>query len=144
MALQVHGGVTFAGFCTQNGIASWDKARLYFKQALTEIGRFPQGDAAEFVHTWKDVIEDFDAWKAKREGMTICHQIEAGETDCVWWFGFDCAHCDDLCPKLFGPLRTRLLDGVYRDLAYVKGECASLAQQLSAVAPPLPLCLPSA
>lgn len=41
------------------------------------------------------------------------------------WFGFDCAHSGDLCPKYdIGR------DGIYRDIAYVKRECASLAKQL--------------
>jgi hypothetical protein len=47
------------------------------------------------------------------------------------WYGFDCAHCDDLSPGMsyhFSPdLRATL---VYRDIEYVKAECASLAQQI--------------
>lgn len=43
------------------------------------------------------------------------------------WFGFDCAHCDDLCPG-----RSYLSGGVYRDVEYVQAECESLARQLHA------------
>lgn len=28
----------------------------------------------------------------------ICHTVECGEDDNVWWFGFDCAHLGDLTP----------------------------------------------
>jgi len=42
----------------------------------------------------------------------------------TWWFGFDCAHSGDLCPKNdFG-------GGVYRDAGYVKKEIHSLVDQL--------------
>jgi hypothetical protein len=62
----------------------------------------------------------------------VCHIPAAGEPDDVWWFGFDCAHCDDLSPgqKLYGDFPS---DDVYRDLAYVEGQCADLARQLAAI-----------
>lgn len=49
------------------------------------------------------------------------------------WFGFDCAHWCDLVPGLmhhsfYVPDST----SVYRDIAYVREECTSLAAQLSA------------
>jgi hypothetical protein len=60
----------------------------------------------------------------------ICHLDEAGP---VWWFGFDCAHCQDLAPSLlrYGVFST---DGTYRDLRYVIAEVRSLAAQLAGVA----------
>lgn len=45
-----------------------------------------------------------------------------------WWFGFDCAHYNDLVPGL----RKYRYDGVYRDFLYVKDEAKSLAKQLAA------------
>lgn len=65
------------------------------------------------------------------EAETICHVPGPGEPDRVWWLGFDCAHAFDLAPGM----RARELglgmaygrDEVYRDLAYVKGQCAALA-----------------
>lgn len=42
----------------------------------------------------------------------------------LWWFGFDCAHADDLCPG--NPYSA----GVYRDFPYVKNEVQKLAGQL--------------
>lgn len=80
----------------------------------------------------------------------ICHVPGDGEPDNVWWFGFDCAHCMDLCPQMemtrremnrrmppppeMAALFVRAREGdVYRDIAYVTAECASLAQQLVAI-----------
>jgi hypothetical protein len=64
----------------------------------------------------------------KDEG--ICHTAEPGYPERVWWLGFDCAHCDDLSPHWSK-------SGVYRDLGYVRGECAQLAAQLAAMQPQL-------
>jgi hypothetical protein len=66
------------------------------------------------------------------ESAGICHLPEPGESDNVWWFGFDCAHCDDLSPKYEArspePWRE---NNVYRALPYVEQQIASLAAQLS-------------
>lgn len=89
--VSVHGGLTFAGFCS------------------------PSSD----------------------ESHTICHVVEDGEDDKVWWLGFDCAHCYDLSPAMEATLRkighrdTSFMSAdIYRDLAYVKGQIAGLAKQL--------------
>lgn len=42
----------------------------------------------------------------------------------TWWFGFDCAHSGDFCPK------SPYDGGVYRDVTYVKKEIYSLVHQL--------------
>jgi len=72
----------------------------------------------------------------------ICHKPEPGEPTHVWWFGFDCAHAFDLAPGMVASLKKykeaeeqeRILahfrSDSYRDLAYVKQECAQLAKQL--------------
>lgn len=68
----------------------------------------------------------------KDECRGICHKPDDGETDSVWWFGFDCAHCDDRSPASSSALlRER---GAYRDFAYVAEECRKLAEQLAMVA----------
>lgn len=52
------------------------------------------------------------------------------QKDGAFWYGFDCSHAGDLCPK-----RGHAHAGdVYRDFEYVKAECASLASQLFAFA----------
>lgn len=71
------------------------------------------------------------------EEKGICHKPAVGEPDNVWWIGFDCAHAGDLAPGLAYTISTvggkPWHEDVYRDLAYVKNQCANLAQQLCAV-----------
>lgn len=67
----------------------------------------------------------------------ICH-MDDQQGEETWWFGFDCAHCNDLTPKsaaLFATNRGGLLagHGTYRDINYVKSECENLADQLIAL-----------
>lgn len=63
----------------------------------------------------------------------ICHVPQPGRPHDVWWFGFDCAHAGDLTPASAKHGLRIYADDTYRDVAYVKAECASLAQQLAAV-----------
>jgi len=67
----------------------------------------------------------------------ICHVPRPGEPDNVWWFGFDCAHCDDFCPRIAATLDAidsvmpfHDADAIYRDVAYVAAEVNGLADQL--------------
>lgn len=65
----------------------------------------------------------------------VCHIVEDGEDDNVWWLGFDCAHYMDYVPGMPAILwlvgrRAGLGNSEYRDIPYVKAECQSLAQQL--------------
>lgn len=66
-------------------------------------------------------------------GRGICHVVEDGEDDNVWWLGFDCGHNGDLCPstqKTYGALGFSMEGEVYRNIAYVKQQIESLAKQL--------------
>jgi len=65
----------------------------------------------------------------------ICHVPQPGCPDELWWFGFDCLHFQDYGPakavrekKAFGWVSPSW--DVYRDLAYVRSEIESLAEQL--------------
>jgi hypothetical protein len=67
----------------------------------------------------------------------ICHIVEPGEDDDVWWFGFDCGHSFDFIPgmhareKKLWPLAPSLhRDSTYRTVEYVKEQVANLARQL--------------
>lgn len=68
----------------------------------------------------------------------ICHHAP-GRPEPVWWFGFDCAHCDDIGPAMEARMAHLQLPNFrgdrreYRTLAYVQSECAKLAAQLAAV-----------
>jgi hypothetical protein len=85
-------------------------------------------------------FSDFCQEGPEEEG--ICHLVEPGEPDRVWWLGFDCAHGGDLVPKLEANRSEHaLLWGLqrefrdeYRDLAYVTEQVASLAAQLARLA----------
>lgn len=85
-------------------------------------------------HPWRDGI-DYPDGPDVHGGITygpsacdgnVCHAVD-GDDD-VRWIGFDCAHYRDASP-------TMALDpgDVYRDLLYVRGECASLAAQAAKV-----------
>lgn len=64
----------------------------------------------------------------EEESTGICHIPSPGESDSVWWLGFDCGHCYDDAPGLYSD---KLPRSKYRTLAYVKDQCASLADQLN-------------
>lgn len=64
----------------------------------------------------------------------ICHVPAPGEPDAIWWLGFDCCHYMDAWGMSQGEEWTGV-DGVYRDLAYVKGQCTGLAGQLEGLRP---------
>lgn len=62
------------------------------------------------------------------EDQKICHVTGDGESDRIWWLGFDCNHMCDYAPNdkwvsESGKYR-------YKTLEYVKQECRKLAAQL--------------
>jgi hypothetical protein len=73
----------------------------------------------------------------------ICHVPLPGESDNVWWLGFDCGHGMDLKPGMaafeaemeqtYGPQLIRAMSTlrgeVYRDLDYARRQCELIAQQ---------------
>lgn len=67
----------------------------------------------------------------------ICHVPRDGESDEVWWLGFDTAHSWDYVPSLARYMLTLYPDptGIttYRDVAYVRAEVERLAEQLAAM-----------
>ena len=83
----------------------------------------------------------------------ICHLPQPGRPDNVWWFGFDCAHANDMAPVMAAQYRrlseealakgdaegARIWDpridrsNVYRDFSYVVREVERLARQLEGV-----------
>jgi hypothetical protein len=65
----------------------------------------------------------------------VCHVPEPGEPEHLWWFGFDAAHCFNLSPGIEPFNREAYLfrHSVYRDFAYMRSQCESLASQLANV-----------
>jgi hypothetical protein len=73
----------------------------------------------------------------------ICHVPQSGESEDVWWLGFDCGHAFDLEPmsemllRNSGFQRELPTQDIYRDMHYVTAETNSLALQLKEM-PPCP------
>lgn len=83
------------------------------------------------------------------EAHSICHIPAPGESDHVWWLGFDCGHSMDICPRMEADYRRRfdetgnsIWDNFYdshpgrsyKTVGYVREQNALLAQQVKAVA----------
>ncbi len=76
-------------------------------------------------------------------GDSICHLVEEGEVDDVWWLGFDTAHSGDFLPKFksesleFKDLPSRFSPwgepDQYKDWIYVGAEVQELAKQLKLI-----------
>lgn len=64
------------------------------------------------------------------DGERICHVPAPGESDDLWWLGFDCLHFRDRAPGFSFHADP---DAEYRTLTYVRNEIESLADQLAAV-----------
>jgi len=65
----------------------------------------------------------------------VCHAVDSGEDDNVWWLGFDCMHYGDYAPgmALLPQMEWLHKNDVYRDFEYVKLEVTKLACQLYAL-----------
>jgi hypothetical protein len=75
------------------------------------------------------------------QSLGICHVPQPGESDDVWWLGFDCGHPGDYVPNpdwgigglsMFGGDEAGGRYGIYRDLAFVRAETEKLADQIAA------------
>lgn len=51
----------------------------------------------------------------------------------AWWFGFDCAHAWDMCPRYTLTRRRQLAENTYRTIAYARNQVEQLAQQLASI-----------
>jgi hypothetical protein len=78
------------------------------KDALTEDVEIPHGGLT---------------FSGKCHGR-VCHEVEPGEDEDVWWLGFDCAHAFDIVP---GFKHLDFGDSEYRNFDYVRVECEKLA-----------------
>lgn len=131
--LQAHGGITFASGCTRVSREDWQKMVNHLPKWEDEARQFPRGDAARRLKTNLPFKADYDGWLTRQHAVTICHAPAPGESDNVWWFGFDCAHAGDLSPA-YDKGHAFRSESTYRDIQYVRDEVTSLAQQLGSVA----------
>ncbi len=68
-------------------------------------------------------------------GLTFSGRFRRGRFS-GYWLGFDCAHHDDIMPGMVvfeAKMGLRSSTGTYRNFAYVKGQCESLAAQLKKI-----------
>lgn len=125
----VHGGLTFSDPCHEPTREAWERWRVSMLTRRDESVLHPRGDMAEAWRERGDQVEDYEKFSAWVSERAICHV--GGEK--VWWFGFDCAHCDDLSPKYASYYGASFDRGVYRDISYVRSEVESLARQLAEI-----------
>jgi hypothetical protein len=146
LELSAHGGLTFSDKCSSHTGKEFKEWREYMLRSRAEIERYPEGDAAQRWKREGHLIDDFKAWEAYRAASAICHTVEPGEDDCVWWFGFDCAHYHDLIPEMLRLRESKAYGGIfnnatepytrsetYRTIEYVRNECRELAAQLKTI-----------
>lgn len=136
VALEAHGGITFADKCSDISLEAWERWRKRLLARNDEAQQYPVGDAAQAFKEWEGCINNYEAWAERARSRYICHHDP--ENDDVWWFGFDCAHAWDICPGIdyTRTAGTRSLsDSTYRDVAYVTKECEGLAAQLQELVP---------
>lgn len=66
-------------------------------------------------------------------GLTWANEYAGGPShkgEGYWWFGFDCGHAGDLCPK-YEEMDFGREGYEYRDIDYAEKECRDLARQLA-------------
>lgn len=131
----VHGGITFAASCFDPSRERFAEFQRRMEASTKEVKKYPRGDAADRLKRLGHLVGDYDAWREHVEATAICHVAADGRPDHVWWFGFDCAHSGDLCPKYDQYWRQSIpgLGDTYRNLEYVRRETQRLAAQLLAV-----------
>lgn len=73
-----------------------------------------------------------------KDPTSVCHLVDDGEEDKVWWFGFDCVHSNDLSPIKADSFWREILgdspssSGQYRNFEFVTNEVKRLAKALKA------------
>lgn len=64
----------------------------------------------------------------------ICHIVEDGDDDNIWWLGFDCGHSGDIHPGYKHHYSGGYGYSSYKDIGYVAHEVKKLAKQLKETA----------
>jgi hypothetical protein len=115
-----------------------------------DVGMLPGEKPEGYVEEWYvDAHGGLTFAGPCREGAEetgVCHVPAPGDTDNIWWLGFDCAHSGDQTPAIDATLRKIGHDFSYRekaeaagyrdsykDIEYVRGQVANLAQQAKKV-----------
>ncbi|QVJ00394.1 hypothetical protein KGD82_16675 [Nocardiopsis eucommiae] len=85
---------------------------------------------ADYVDLPREDLDVHRGLNYSRAGDTILG-LSTTRDDGLWWFGFSCDHVGDLTPAEIVNDKYALLEGVYRDLRYVRRECVRLAEQIT-------------
>jgi len=139
IGIRVHGGLTFSDSPFQMSPGMWQHVQSQFEKARETAKTYPIGDTAKWLHKWEPAEHDYEAFKAIVTATGICFDPPDDE---AWLFGFDTSHGFDLMPAMQAFMKkfrfgfqeewkeAEKWKEVYRNLAYVEGECLSLANQL--------------
>lgn len=129
---QSHGGY-LCGY-----VAVTDGHPCFGRDYMSSYEPGPDGEP-DFERRLHNPVDDLDVHGGITYGNacrgSICHVPDPGESDNVWWLGFDCNHHGDKAPsyEVDSPWRS-FRGGTYRDVEYVRAECEGLARQLVAMA----------
>lgn len=112
---------TLGHLCGYVGVNNQHK---YFEKGYDEI-------PVDIELTYSDLCQP----STDENQHTICHIPGKGETDNIWWLGFDCAHLGEISPGMsfYGNenLGSMCKGEIYKNMNYVKKEISSLARQLT-------------
>ena len=81
--------------------------------------------------------------KTDNEYEGICHKVEDGEDDKVWWLGFDCAHYQDFVPAMEATIRKHMPESGllpmetysnYKDIEFVRATLKNMAAEIKVAA----------
>lgn len=156
--LSVHGGVTYAGAGVGDvGRSVFQQMRVTLLKRQAQAVGYPRGDAQRWIDEWQPLLGDYDRWLEHIHATSLAVLPEPGDPKPLRYVGFDTAHSGDVMPamsKLYSDIGLKdLTKGhkklysdlkelgagdwgeVYRDLDYVKAQCAELAVQLQALGP---------
>jgi hypothetical protein len=95
--------------------------------ALCGYVRVPRGHRLHGKRYQRSVLRGVEV----HGGLTFSGCIGGRRMKRGHWFGFDCAHWNDLVPGLAALGITFSEQATYRTVSYVRDECAALAQQLA-------------
>jgi hypothetical protein len=147
-AIEVHGGLSYCGPQTTASREDWEALRETLKKYEADAERHPLGESARYRYEWLPFVDDYEGFAAKVRRTYVSVEVEPGEPDDLWFFGFDTGHAWDVSPAMDAmmeelkisarfAMNAELFPGgpkrEYRDLAYVEQQVINLARQLQAL-----------
>ena len=108
-----------------------DRMTIGKRGAMIAITANVRADDDQSLRRSPDILLDVHGGITFSSGNKSFNQYYPVKSD-LWWFGFDCGHCDDgiIEPSKID-IEWNLYKGEVRSLEYVEAECESLASQLA-------------